>query len=58
MADEILTAAEAAKVLKIARITVLRMIRRGDLKAGSNGRHYRILRSEIDKMLQTSAAKK
>jgi excisionase family DNA binding protein len=53
MADEIFTRKEAAELLKCAPITVLRMIKRGELKAGRIGnRAIRITRSEIDKALQ------
>jgi len=52
MEDEILTVEEAADRLRCTRLTVRRMIQRGQLRAGTTGRHYRILSSEINKMLQ------
>jgi len=52
MSDELLTTAEAAKMLKVSQKTIDRWIRLGQLRAVRlpSGR-YRVSRAEIEKML-------
>lgn len=51
MDDEILTAEQVAKILKVHRFTVLKFIKQGKLKASKLGRVYRIRKSEVDRFL-------
>jgi excisionase family DNA binding protein len=46
-ADEVLTADEAAALLKVSKKTVLRQARVGDLPAVKVGRSWRFLRSQL-----------
>lgn len=52
MSDPLMTTDEVAHYLKVHRITVLRMIRRGDIAATKIGRHWRIRRAEIDRYIR------
>lgn len=45
--DEVLTADEAAELLKVSKKTVLRHARVGDLPAVKVGRSWRFLRSQL-----------
>lgn len=51
MNDPILTAEDAAKILRVHPFTVLKLIKKGQLKASKIGRVYRIRESSIDDFL-------
>ncbi|PJC36862.1 DNA-binding protein [Candidatus Peregrinibacteria bacterium CG_4_9_14_0_2_um_filter_53_11] len=51
MKDPILTVDEAAEELQLHPFTVLKLIRKGRLKASKIGRVYRIRESSIDAFL-------
>lgn len=50
MSEPLMTTKEAAAYLKVHKLTVLRMINRGELKATKVGRHWRIQRSEVERI--------
>ncbi len=49
--DEVFTTKEAMEYLKTTKVTLLKMIKEGKIKANKVGRGYRILKSEIDNYL-------
>lgn len=49
------TADEAAKILKMGKSTLYTYIRSGQIKAVKIGRKYRIMESEIQRLLQLPA---
>jgi len=49
--DEVLTAEEAASLLKVSVKTVLRLARSGDIPAAKVGRSWRFRRSQLLKFL-------
>lgn len=51
MMDEILTVPEIAEYLRVSRTTVWRWCNEGKLRAFKAGRHWRVPRSEIEKMV-------
>lgn len=50
--ENILTAAEAAEILKVKKNTVYDMIKRGDLRASKLGKQLRIRQSDLDAYIQ------
>ncbi|MDE0225824.1 MAG: helix-turn-helix domain-containing protein [Gammaproteobacteria bacterium] len=54
--DEVLTADEAAELLKLSKKTVLRHARRGELPATKVGRVWRFRRSELLAFLTSGPA--
>lgn len=54
--DPVLTAREVADELHISYDTVLRAVRRGDLRAAKRGRLLYIRRSAVDAFLDPDAA--
>ncbi len=50
--DEVLTTKEAMEYLKTTKVTLLKMIKEGKIRANKVGRGYRILKSEIDTYLK------
>ncbi len=53
--QEILKAREVAAYLRVSYVTVLRMTRAGDLPAIRVGREFRYLRSEVEKLMRSTA---
>jgi len=49
--DHILTADEAAEILKVSRQTIVRMIEDGEIKATKIRRLWRIKRSDVDAVM-------
>lgn len=62
MFDEILTATEVARTLRIPLSTTYELIRRGELRSFRAGRHLRVrsiwLQQYIDRLAQNAAAPK
>lgn len=54
MEDNIYTIEDAARYLKLAVITIRRLIDRGEIKASKVGRRWRIKKNDIDEYLQKS----
>jgi len=52
MSEEVLTPEQVADYLQLHTITILKMIKRGDLKAVRIGRVYRILEKDLKEFLQ------
>ena len=52
MGEKLLTAKEAAEILKVRKNTVYDMIKRGDLKASKLGKQLRIRKADIDFYIQ------
>lgn len=48
--NEELNAAEAARLLRIDRQTLIRRIRRGEIDARKDGRNWQIKRQDIDRL--------
>lgn len=57
MSQELLTAQEAAELLKIKKATVYEMVKRGELPAVKIGKQVRIARQTLELMLQPESAK-
>ena len=57
MAQDLLTAQEAAELLKVKKATVYEMIKRGDIPAVKIGKQLRIDQEDLKKLLQTSAGR-
>lgn len=51
----LLTVAEVASVMRVSRMTVYRLIRRGQLKAIRVGRNYRVREQDLREYLESSA---
>ena len=52
MGEKLLTAKEAAEILKVRKNTVYDMIKRGDLKASKLGKQLRIRQEDLDFYIQ------
>lgn len=48
----LLTVAEVATVMRVSRMTVYRLIRRGQLKAIRVGRNYRVREGDLNEYLE------
>ena len=57
MADELLTAQEAADFLKLKKSTVYEMIKRGELPSAKIGKQLRINRSDLEALLPGGATR-
>ena len=53
--SRLLTVAEVADVMRVSRMTVYRLIRRGTLKAIRVGRNYRVSEDDLRRYLDSSA---
>lgn len=53
--SRLLTVAEVATVMRVSRMTVYRLIRRGQLKAIRVGRNYRVREDDLSQYLESSA---
>lgn len=53
--SRLLTVAEVANVIRVSRMTVYRLIRRGQLKAIRVGRNYRVRSDDLDTYLDSQA---
>lgn len=51
----LLTVAEVASVMRVSRMTVYRLIRRGELRAVRVGRNYRVREQDLTEYLETQA---
>ena len=51
----LLTVAEVASVMRVSRMTVYRLIRRGQLKAIRVGRNYRVRETDLNSYLEAQA---
>jgi excisionase family DNA binding protein len=51
----LLTVAEVATVMRVSRMTVYRLIRRGQLKAIRVGRNYRVKGDDLETYLEAQA---
>jgi excisionase family DNA binding protein len=51
----LLTVAEVANVMRVSRMTVYRLIRRGQLKAIRVGRNYRVREQDLNEYLEAQA---
>lgn len=51
----LLTVAEVANVMRVSRMTVYRLIRRGQLKAIRVGRNYRVREDDLNEYLEAQA---
>jgi len=51
----LLTVAEVASVMRVSRMTVYRLIRRGQLKAIRVGRNYRVREDDLNSYLESQA---
>lgn len=51
----LLTVAEVASIMRVSRMTVYRLIRRGQLKAIRVGRNYRVTEEDLKAYLESSA---
>ena len=51
--SRLLTVAEVAEVMRVSRMTVYRLIRRGDLQAVRVGRNYRVRESDLSSYLDS-----
>ena len=58
MTEKLLTAREAAEILKVRKNTVYDMIKRGDLKASKLGKQIRIRQEDLDFYIQHGSQKK
>ncbi|MEW6382121.1 MAG: helix-turn-helix domain-containing protein [bacterium] len=50
--QKVLTTTEAMEYLRTTRVTILKMVHEGRLKANKVGREYRFLQEELDKYLR------
>jgi len=50
--QNVLTTTEAMEYLRTTRVTILKMVHEGRLKANKVGREYRFLQDELDKYLR------
>ena len=55
MVSRLLTVAEVAQVMRVSRMTVYRLIRRGQLKAIRVGRNYRVRENDLNEYLEEQA---
>jgi excisionase family DNA binding protein len=55
MVARLLTVAEVALVMRVSRMTVYRLIRRGQLKAIRVGRNYRVRENDLNSYLEEQA---
>ncbi len=55
MVSRLLTVAEVAQVMRVSRMTVYRLIRRGQLKAIRVGRNYRVRENDLNLYLEEQA---
>ena len=55
MGEKLLTAKEAAEILKVRKNTVYDMIKRGDLKASKLGKQLRIRQEDLDFLFNMEA---
>lgn len=53
--SRLLTVAEVATVIRVSRMTVYRLIRRGQLKAMRVGRNYRVREDDLELYLESQA---
>ena len=53
--SRLLTVAEVANVIRVSRMTVYRLIRRGQLKAIRVGRNYRVREDDLNDYLEAQA---
>ncbi len=53
--SRLLTVAEVATLMRVSRMTVYRLIRRGQLKAIRVGRNYRVRESDLSEYLEAQA---
>jgi excisionase family DNA binding protein len=53
--SRLLTVAEVANVIRVSRMTVYRLIRRGQLKAIRVGRNYRVREDDLNAYLESQA---
>lgn len=53
--SRLLTVAEVAVVMRVSRMTVYRLIRRGQLKAIRVGRNYRVREDDLSGYLEAQA---
>jgi excisionase family DNA binding protein len=53
--SRLLTVAEVANVIRVSRMTVYRLIRRGQLKAIRVGRNYRVREEDLNDYLEAQA---
>jgi excisionase family DNA binding protein len=51
----LLTVAEVAVVMRVSRMTVYRLIRRGQLKAIRVGRNYRVRENDLNEYLEAQS---
>ena len=51
--SRLLTVAEVAVVMRVSRMTVYRLIRRGDLQAIRVGRNYRVREADLSSYLDS-----
>ena len=50
--QDVLTTTEAMEYLRTTRVTILKMVHEGKLRANKVGRNYRFLKDELDKHLR------
>lgn len=55
MSDTYLTVQEVARIFRVSKMTVYRMVHDGSLKAIRVGRSYRILRSSFEEYVRQEA---
>jgi excisionase family DNA binding protein len=53
--SRLLTVAEVATLMRVSRMTVYRLIRRGQLKAIRVGRNYRVRENDLSEYLESQA---
>ncbi len=53
--SRLLTVAEVATLMRVSRMTVYRLIRRGQLKAIRVGRNYRVREDDLSEYLESQA---
>lgn len=53
--SRLLTVAEVASLMRVSRMTVYRLIRRGQLKAIRVGRNYRVREDDFNEYLEAQA---
>jgi excisionase family DNA binding protein len=53
--SRLMTVAEVANVIRVSRMTVYRLIRRGQLKAIRVGRNYRVREDDLSEYLHSQA---
>ncbi len=51
--SRMLTVAEVASVMRVSRMTVYRLIRRGQLRAVKVGRNYRVREDDLERYLES-----